>query len=112
MNILRWIAQGLLAATLIWAGGMKLFKPIDSLSKMWPWTGEVAVAFVKFTAIVDLLGAIGLCIPSLTPFAAIGLILLMICAGGFHIYRGEASSIGFNIVFALIAAFIAWGRFR
>jgi hypothetical protein len=48
--------------------------------------------------------------PRLTPIAAIGIIALMIAAATFHIARGEASVIGVNIVFAVIAAFIAWGR--
>jgi hypothetical protein len=110
--------QILLAVTLIWAASMKLFQPIEKVSAMWPWTGQVPVAFVKFTGIVDLLGAAGLILPAmlrikpkLTPIAAVALIVLMVCASIFHIARGEAEAIGFNIVFAAIAACIAWGRF-
>jgi hypothetical protein len=42
--------------------------------------------------------------------AAIGVVILMICAGIFHLTRGEAVIV--NIVFAIIATFIAWGRLR
>ena len=50
--------------------------------------------------------------PGLTPIAALGIIALMLCASVFHISRGEGSAIGVNVVFAIIAAFIAWGRFK
>ena len=119
LHITLWIAQVLLAAILIWAAGMKLFQPIEELAMMWPWTGQVSPALVKLTGIIDILGALGLILPSLlrikpnlTPIAAIGVIALMVCASIFHIVRGEAAAIGVNIVFALVAGFIAWGRLR
>lgn len=119
LHITLWIAQVLLAAVLIWAAGMKLSKPIEELAIMWPWTGQVAPALVKLTGIIDILGALGLILPSLlrikpnlTPIAAIGVIALMVCASIFHIVRGEASGIGVNIFFAIVAAFIAWGRLK
>ncbi|MDF3029409.1 MAG: hypothetical protein K0S23_3716 [Fluviicola sp.] len=118
-HIVLWIAQILLSLCLIWAGIVKLFQPIDQLETMWPWTGEVSPALVKLTGIIDLLGALGLLLPSLfkfkpilTPIAAIGIILLMIAASVFHTCRGEGSQIGFNIVVAVISAFIAYGRLK
>ena len=119
MNFTLWVAQILLTGLLVWAGLMKLLLPIEKLSAKFPWTGQVPLFLVKFTGMIDLLGAIGLILPSLlriqpklTPFAASGLIILMICASVFHISRGEASGIGLNIVFGFIALFVAWGRFK
>ena len=119
LHITLWVAQLLLAFTLLWSGTMKLFQPIEQLSAMWPWAGEVPEALVKLTGIVDALGAFGLVLPALlrikpqlTPLAAVGVIVLMVCASIFHILRGETSQIGVNIVFAIIAAFVAWGRFK
>ncbi len=119
VNIFLWIVQIILALGLVYGGIMKIFQPIEKLSAMWPWVGQIPIAFVKFTGIIDLLGAIGLILPSLlrikpnlTPLAAIGTMLLMICAIVFHIVRGEASVIGINIFFAISAAFVAWGRFK
>ena len=119
LHITLWVAQLLLAFTLLWSGTMKLLQPIEQLSAMWPWAGEVPVALVKLTGIVDVLGAFGLVLPALlrikpqlTPLAAVGVIVLMVCASIFHILRGETSQIGVNIVFAIIAAFVAWGRFK
>lgn len=119
LNIGLWVAQGVLASSLLWATALKLFQPIEPLAMMWPWTGEVPVAMVKLAGVVDLLGALGLILPGLlriqpklTAYAAFGIIALMICASIFHISRGEGSLIGVNIVFVAIAGFIAWGRLR
>lgn len=118
LNITLWIAQLLIAILLLWAGYVKLAKPIAELAAMWPWAGEVSATFVRFTGVVDLLGALGLILPAalrtqprLTPIAAVGIILLMSCATVFHLLRGEEANIGFNIGVIAIAAFIAWGRF-
>ena len=118
-HILLWIAQILLSLCLSWAGIVKLFQPVEQLKMMWPWTGEVSQVFVKLIGIIDLLGALGLLIPPLfrfkpvlTPIAAIGIILLMITASIFHICRGESSQIGFNIVVAVISAFVVYGRLK
>ena len=118
INIVLWVAQVVLATTFIWAAAMKWFQPVEKLAAMWPWTGQIPGILVKLTGLIDLVGAVGLILPSLlrikpklTPIAAIGIILLMISASIFHIARGEAAQIGANIVFAGMAAFIAWGRF-
>lgn len=119
MHITAWIVQILLAATLVWAGVMKLTEPISKLAAMWPWTGQVPEALVRYTGLVDLLGAVGLLLPALlriqprlTPIAAIGIVLLMTVASVFHVARGETTSIGFNIVVALFSAFVAWSRLK
>ncbi len=113
MNVFIWIAQGLLALTFIWAGSMKLFKP-DSLP--FPWVKDHP-NLVIFTGIVDLLGGLGIILPTLlrsrsalTNFAAYGIITLMTIAMIFHISRGEAKDIGFNIFILLLALFVIWGR--
>ncbi len=116
LNIALWVAQGLISLTLIWAGYAKLFQPIEETAKMLPWALDNP-GLLKFTGIVDLLGGIGIVLPAalriqpkLTVFAAYGTIALMIAASVFHISRGEASLIGMNIFFLVLAGFIAWGR--
>lgn len=116
LNIALWVAQGLISLTLIWAGYTKLFQPIEEIAKMLPWALDNP-GLLKFTGIVDLLGGIGIVLPAalkiqpkLTVFAAYGTIALMIAASVFHISRGEASLIGMNIFFLVLAGFIAWGR--
>ena len=113
MNTILWIAQGLIAITFIWSGVMKIFQP-EGLP--FPWIKDNAT-LALITGIVDLLAGIGIVFPALlriqpklTIYAAYGTMVLMIAASIFHISRGEAKDIGFNIFMALIAVFIAWGR--
>jgi uncharacterized membrane protein YphA (DoxX/SURF4 family) len=119
LHIALWVVQVLLAATLLWAGTVKLFQPAHEVAAMWSWAGEVPLALLKLTGAVDLLGGLGLILPALlriqprlTPIAAVGVVVLMICASIFHISRGEGSQIGFNVLFAALSAFVAWGRLR
>lgn len=116
LNITLWIAQIVLAISLLWAASMKLIRPADQLTAMWPWTAGHP-NLVKLTGVLDLLASIGLVLPMLirirprvTIYAAYGLLALMIAASIFHIARGETAQIGVNIIFALSALFIAWGR--
>lgn len=113
LNIILWITQGLLAATFIWAGFMKIFKPEDL---PFPWVKD-NTNLVLITGIVDLLGGLGIVLPALlriqpklTIFAAYGIIVLMMVASVIHVLRGEAKDIGFNIFMILLAVFVAWGR--
>lgn len=113
LKAILWIAQGLLAITFIWAGIMKIFMPDDL---PFPWVKD-NMQLVLITGVVDLLGGLGIVLPTvlniqpkLTILAAYGIVFLMLVASAFHIMRGEAKDIGFNIFMALIAAFVAWGR--
>ncbi len=119
LHITLWIAQVLLAAMFLMSGFMKLSQPIDQLSKMLPWAAQVPEALVRFIGVAEVLGALGLILPSLlriqprlTPIAAVGLALVMVFAVVFHISRGETRAIGMNFILIAIAAFIAWGRFK
>jgi uncharacterized membrane protein YphA (DoxX/SURF4 family) len=118
LNACLWIAQVLLAVSLIWAGCMKLFQPAGELAEMWPWTADHP-RLVLLTGLLDLLAGTGLVLPALlrirpqlTIYAAYGTLALMLAAGIFHIARGEGSQIGVNAFVAALAIFIAWGRFR
>jgi len=117
LNITLWVAQGLLAAMFLMAGANKFFQSIEELAKMLPWVTDMPMGLVKFIGISELLGGLGLLLPSilrikptLTPLAALGLSIVMLLASIFHISRGEFSAIGMNIVLLAIALFIAWGR--
>ena len=119
IHILLWVAQAVLAAMFLMAGAMKSTQPIEKLSQMMPWAGQIPEALVRFIGVSELLGAIGLLLPALlrikpnlTPLAAVGLATIQLFAAAFHISRGETSVIGMNIALFLVAAFIAWGRFK
>lgn len=112
-NVLLWVAQVILALTFIWVGSMKIFAP-EQLP--FPWVKDNP-GLALITGFVDLLGGIGIVLPALlriqprlTVYAAYGIIALMIAASIFHISRGEAQDIGFNIFTAALGALVAWGR--
>jgi uncharacterized membrane protein YphA (DoxX/SURF4 family) len=70
-----------------------------------------------FIGVCEFLGGVGLILPAmtgvkpkLTPFAALGLTLVMILAAVFHIVRGEYNFVPTNLVLGGVAAFIAYGR--
>src|SRR5579864_9333030 len=78
-----WTIQVLLALVFLFAGSMKLVLPIAELK------GPVALAplFLRFIGVCEVLGALGLILPSLlrvlpvlTPLAASGLVIIMIGA--------------------------------
>lgn len=117
MNITLWILQVLLGGMFIMAGFTKISQPIEELAKTLPWADEMPSLLVRFIGSSELLGGLGLILPSLlrikpilTPLAAIGLAIVMILASFFHISRGEMPAIGINFFILCIAAFIAWGR--
>src|SRR6201988_2591861 len=96
LNIALWIAQILLAIMFFNAGRLKLFFPMDVLAVIMPWTIDVPVWLVRFIGTSELLGSIGLLLPSilrikpkLTPYAAFGFALIMLFAIVFHLSRGE-----------------------
>ena len=118
LHVSLWVVQVLLAFLLMLGAIMK-FMPVEKVAPIMPWMGQVPEWVLRLLGMVDLLGAVGLILPALlrikpllTPIAALGIIVLMICASIFHVSRGEASKIGFNIFMIAMAAFIAWGRFR
>ena len=49
--------------------------------------------------------------PVLVPIAALGLVLMMVGAIVVHARRKENETLPVNIVFPLLALFVAWGRF-
>lgn len=119
LNITLWVAQVLLVGMFIMAGFSKTSQPIAQLSQMMPWTGQVPVNLVRFIGVSELLGGLGLILPALlrikpilTAWAALGLATVMLLAAIFHASRGEYAAIGMNLILALTALFIAWGRFR
>ena len=115
MNIALWIAQGLLAAIFLFAGGMKLILPIEEMTKQLPLPG----LFLRFIAVCEVLGAIGLILPwllglrpGLTPLAAAGLVIIMIGATALTLATAGITMALILLVVGILAAFVAYGRWR
>ena len=119
LRIGLWVAQALLALAFGMAGIMKTTQPIAELAQKMGWPGAIPPALVRFIGSAELLGAVGLVLPSatrirpgLTPLAAAGLLLIMLLAMPFHVSRGELFALPINLTLGALAAFVAWGRWR
>ena len=118
MNIALWIIQILLALLFLFAGGTKLVMSAEELYKMGsPNQIILPGLFLKFIGVCEVLGALGLILPgllrkrpSITPLAALGLVIIMIGAVVLTVAAdGVAAGIAPWIVGAL-CAFVAYGR--
>jgi uncharacterized membrane protein YphA (DoxX/SURF4 family) len=116
MNRALWVVQILLGLLFIWAGGMKLVMPIE---QMQGGPVEFPGWFLRFIGVVELLGGIGVILPSLlkikpglTPLAALGLVIIMIGATATGMMTGEVVMALIPLVVGVLAAFVAYGRWR
>lgn len=119
-NIAIWTAQIALAALYLMAAYMKGLMPIADLATMgMTWAPNAPVAFVRGIALMEFLGAVGVILPAatrimpqLTVWAAAGLLAIQALAIPFHLIRGEANLLGFNLIYVALAVFVLWGRAR
>jgi hypothetical protein len=117
LNAALWVAQALVFVGFVIVGWMKLFKPIPELAALWAWTGQLPVAVVRGLGVIDIAGGIGIFLPALTRIkpgltvlAALGCVVLQVCAMTFHISRGEIAATPVNLIFLALSAFVLWGR--
>ena len=117
LHVALWVVQALLAAFFLMAGINHGLRPIGEAAQSSPWITDVPVWLARLIGFAELAGAVGLVLPAatrikpwLTPLAAAGLATVMVLAAAFHVMRGEADVVAFNVVPALLAAFVAWGR--
>jgi DoxX-like protein len=114
MNRTLWILQVLMGLFFALASGApKLLLPADAL----PMPIPLPTWFMTFTGVCEILGGLGLILPGLlrirvglTPLAAAGLTLVAIGGAVYQVAAGEPGNAVFALVFALISAFIAYGR--
>lgn len=105
-KIALWVLSGLLTALYLFAGGMKLSGRPEVVANFTRYGHSDA--FRLFIGAAEVSGAIGLWIPRLAFWAAIGLILIMLGAVYAHVTNGE-NPVG-PIVIALLLAYIARTR--
>ncbi|MEU9870335.1 DoxX family protein [Actinomadura sp. NPDC048021] len=120
MNTALWIAAGLLTAVALTGGFTKVFVPTAKLAEApgGQWTGSAGDGFVKALGGLELLAAAGLVLPAvvgvapvMVPVTAACWVLLMVGAMVTHGRRGEGGFVALNLVYLVIALFIAVGRF-
>jgi uncharacterized membrane protein YphA (DoxX/SURF4 family) len=113
LGIALWTTQIMLALLFLFAGVMKFVMPVEEMTK----NSSLPGSFFHFIGVMEVLGGIGLVLPSvlriwpfLTPVAACGLVIIMAGATVTSIPMGWISLLPFLL--GIIAAFIAYGRFR
>jgi uncharacterized membrane protein YphA (DoxX/SURF4 family) len=112
-----WTVQILLALLFLFAGVSKFVMPAEQITKDMP-AALAAPWFIHFIGVCEVLGALGLILPGLlrikpglTPLAAAGLVIIMIGATVLTLPHGVAIAL-FPLVTGILAAFVAYGRWR
>jgi uncharacterized membrane protein YphA (DoxX/SURF4 family) len=115
MNRVLSIAQWLLALLFLFAGIVKLVSPIQPMVDQ----SGLPAGLLLFVGVMEILGGLGLILPgllriwtSLTPLAAIGLVLIMIGATTVTLRTGSVLMALLPFITGVTAAFIAYGRWR
>jgi hypothetical protein len=118
MNTVVWIVQILVALAFAIAGISKLVQSREKLVERMEWVEDFSTGQLRLIGFVELLGAAGVILPTLTgilpvltPLAGVGLALTMAGAAFNHLRRREYLDIAINAVLLLMAAFVAYGRF-
>lgn len=117
MNVVLWMVQGILAFAFVTSGRINAFAHEQAYPNM-TWVHSLPSALVTFIGICELAGAVGVILPwaigiqpRLTPVAAVGLASIMVLAIGYHLTRGELSSVVIaNLILLSLSLFVAWGR--
>jgi uncharacterized membrane protein YphA (DoxX/SURF4 family) len=121
LTIALWVAQVLLAAMFLMAGGMKVSLPYADFVKMAAEANSPIMpeALVRFIGVSEVAGGLGMILPAatrvmpaLTAWAAVGLGTIMVLATALHASRMEWTSVGTCVTLLALAAFVAWGRFK
>jgi uncharacterized membrane protein YphA (DoxX/SURF4 family) len=115
MRYALWIVQGLLALLFLFAGVMKFVMSVEEMTQQVQMPG----AFLRFIGVCEILGGLGLILPSLlrirpglTPLAAAGLIVIMIGATIVSVMIGGVAAAIAPFVVLLLLAFVAYGRWK
>ena len=110
-----WTAQALLAVVFLFAGVFKLITPWEVMAEQMPVA--LPELFVRFIAVCEVLGAVGLILPGLTrirreltPVAAAGLLVIMVGATTLTAAALNVPSAAVPFACGVLAAAVARGR--
>ena len=118
MNTALWICQGILATVFAFSGLQKVLQTKERMIASGQ-TGvrEFALPFIRFIAVMELLGAAGLILPwathvasALTPLAAAGLGIIMLGAARAHARLHEPRNVATNFVLLALCVIAVIGR--
>lgn len=116
MNIALWVLQVLLAIVFFAHGLMMVVPPAEVAAQL---NASLPRWFQLSLGVAEVLAAVGLVLPGLTrilpwlvSWAAGGIIIVMVSATGYHVLRGEVSSAVITFILLVMAAFVAYMRYR
>jgi uncharacterized membrane protein YphA (DoxX/SURF4 family) len=117
MNILLWVLQIALAWLCIAGGIFQIFK-IEQLQKNVASMRALPRGLWKFLGVFGCLAGLGLILPGatnilpvVTPIAAAAVAAESVLISAFYIYYRDFSPLIYSVAMAIMAAFIAYGRF-
>lgn len=120
MDLAMWIVAALLAVVFLVAGVVKLAVSREKLlaTRGAGWVEDFSATTIKLIGVLEVLAAVGLIVPAalgvapvLVPLAALGVVLIMVGAVITHLRRHEHGHVVANVVYMVLAGFVAWGRF-
>ena len=116
MNVLLWVLQALLAVVFLTHGWLFLFPPAEMVDLM---NAVIPPVFRMLIGVAEVLAAVGLTLPGITrvmpwliPWAAAGLMIVMLGATILHGMRGEVGSAITTAVLFIVATFVAYVRWK
>lgn len=117
MNVLLWVLQVMLAWLSVAGGAFQIFK-IEDLRKNVAAMRELPRAVWAVLGAVGVVGGVGLILPGalgvlpgFTAIAAVALAVESVVISALYVRYGDRSPLPYSVVMALLAAFIAYGRF-
>jgi hypothetical protein len=118
MSTFLWIVQIILVIKLLTVTlthGLR--QSADAMRQSAEKMGRLAPALHTFVAIFAFLGSLGLVLPgvlslpsALTPLAAAVMVLFLLASMPFHLRTRDKPNLFVSIILALLAAFVAYGR--
>jgi|688.fasta_scaffold423212_1 uncharacterized membrane protein YphA (DoxX/SURF4 family) len=114
-----WVVQAILSGILLMAGIMKILMDTENLGQTIPWALQIPAFLVKLIGLLEVLVAVGIILPSLlryrpewARYAALTLVVMMVTAIVYHIVKAEYMAIPGNVIYGVLAAYVAWGRWK
>jgi uncharacterized membrane protein YphA (DoxX/SURF4 family) len=111
-----WIIQTLLGLLFLLSGSMKFVMSVAEMTKDTPW---MAGWFLHFIGVMEILGGLGLILPSvlrirpgLTPLAAASLVIIMIGATVITLGTMGIGPAMLPLIVGILCVFVAYGRWR
>ena len=100
----RWILQILLGVMFVLIGTAKFFEP-SWASKFARW--GFPPGFHLVIGALEVVGGVGLLVPAVASYAALGLIVIMIGASLTHLTHGEMARVGAPVPHMVLLAIVA-----